>query len=180
MEYFDIVDAKGEPTGKTVERKEAHRLGIPHRTSHVWIVRNVNNKIQILLQKRCDTKDSFPGCYDISSAGHIPAGDDYEVSALRELDEELGLKVKEEQLIDCGIYHLDVDTVFYGEEFHDRQYSKVFLLWIDLEENQFVVQKEEIDSVKWFDFQECKKAVKENNIKHCIDLKELELIEKYL
>ena len=82
MEYFDIVDEQGNPTGQTVERKQAHRNNILHRTAHVWIVRRRGNSIQILLQKRCMEKDSFPGCYDISSAGHIPAGVDYIPSAL--------------------------------------------------------------------------------------------------
>ena len=77
MEILDVVDETGAPTGETVERAEAHREGVRHRTSHVWIARNRNGRIQLLLQKRCMQKDSFPGCYDISSAGHIPAGDDY-------------------------------------------------------------------------------------------------------
>ena len=43
-------------------------------------------------------KDSFPGCYDISSAGHISAGDEPLETALRELEEELGIKAEPEQL----------------------------------------------------------------------------------
>ena len=85
MEILDVVDETGTPTGETVERAEAHREGVRHRTSHVWIARNRNGRIQLLLQKRCMQKDSFPGCYDISSAGHIPAGEEYIPSAIREL-----------------------------------------------------------------------------------------------
>lgn len=179
MEYFDVVDENGEPTGEVIERKKAHKLGIPHRTAHVWIVRKKRGNIQILLQKRCDTKDSFPGCYDISSPGHIPAGEDYMSSAIRELKEELGVEVASMQLKECGIHKLNADAVFYGEEFHDRQYSKVYLLWLDMAEDEFKVQKEEIDSVRWFDFEECLNAVKNNSIKHCIDYDELEMIEEY-
>ena len=65
MEYFDIVDEFGNPTGKTIERTEAHRVGARHRTAHVWIFRKKEGNLQILLQKRCQQKDSFPGCYDI-------------------------------------------------------------------------------------------------------------------
>ena len=36
MEYFDIVDENGLPTGKTVSREEAHQKGIPHRTSRSY------------------------------------------------------------------------------------------------------------------------------------------------
>ena len=65
MEILDVVDETGAPTGETVERAEAHREGVRHRTAHVWIARNRNGRIQLLLQKRCMKKDSFPGCYDI-------------------------------------------------------------------------------------------------------------------
>ncbi|WP_330388539.1 NUDIX hydrolase [Butyrivibrio sp. ob235] len=91
MEYLDIVDENGNPTGETVERAYAHRNGVRHRTSHVWILRKREGKIQVLLQERADTK-SLPGCYDISSAGHITAGQDFRESAVRELHEELGFR----------------------------------------------------------------------------------------
>ena len=81
MEILDIVDKNGIPTGKTVDRETAHAQGIPHRTSHVWIVRRKGKKLQVLLQKRSEQKDSYPGCYDISSAGHIPAGVNFPVGS---------------------------------------------------------------------------------------------------
>jgi isopentenyldiphosphate isomerase len=178
MEFFDVIDENGMPTGETVERAEAHRGAIPHRTSHVWIARRKGGTVQILLQKRCMTKDSFPGCYDISSAGHIPAGDDFIPSAIRELKEELGVEIVEEALVECGTRKISIDDEFYGVPFHDRQFSKVFLLWLDREAAEFTVQKEEIDSVRWMDFEECKKAVEQHTIPNCIDMEELLMIEK--
>jgi isopentenyldiphosphate isomerase len=178
MEFFDVIDENGMPTGETVERAEAHRNAIPHRTSHVWIARRRGGTVQILLQKRCMTKDSFPGCYDISSAGHIPAGDDFIPSAIRELKEELGVEITEEALVECGTRKISIDDEFYGVPFHDRQFSKVFLLWLDREAADFTVQKEEIDSVRWMDFAECKKAVEQHTIPNCIDMEELLMIEK--
>ena len=74
MEYLDLVDEKGNPTGEVVGRDRAHRDGFLHRTAHVWIVRTLNGRTQILLQKRSLKKESFPGMFDTSSAGHIPAG----------------------------------------------------------------------------------------------------------
>ena len=75
MEIFDIVDEKGIPTGETIERTQAHEKGVRHRTAHIWIVREQDGKAQLLLQKRSAEKDSFPGRFDTSSAGHIQAGD---------------------------------------------------------------------------------------------------------
>ena len=85
MEYFDICGPDGLPCGGTVERGEAHRLGIRHRTAHVWLLRRTEGRVQVLLQKRSLCKDSFPGQWDTSSAGHIPAGCEPRESALREL-----------------------------------------------------------------------------------------------
>ena len=76
MEYLDIVDEQGRPTGGIVSRAEAHEKGILHRTAHVWVVRNVTGRAEVLLQKRSEEKESFPGMYDTSSAGHIPAGEE--------------------------------------------------------------------------------------------------------
>ena len=90
-EFLDIVDENGQPTGEMIDRDTAHAKGVLHRTSHVWLARRKKGKVQILLQKRAKHKSSFPGCYDISSAGHIPAGCGFEESAIRELQEELGL-----------------------------------------------------------------------------------------
>lgn len=180
MEYIDIVDDQGNPTGEIIERTEAHRTGALHRTSHVWIMRRKDGELQILLQKRCMNKDSFPGCYDISSAGHIPAGVDFVPSALREIKEELGLDVTEEDLIVCGQKKLEMHGHFHGETFWDRQISKVFLLWEDREAEDFAVQKEEIDCVMWMEFEACKVAVVQMTIPNCIDIKELEMLEPFL
>ena len=100
--------------------------------------------MQFFLQKRSHEKDSFPNQWDISSAGHIPAGDDWKESALRELSEELGLKVSEDELLDAGLYRISCDDVFHGKPFHDRQVSRIFLLFKDLLESDFKIQKEEL------------------------------------
>ncbi len=174
-EYLDIVDENGLPTGQTVERSIAHRDGVPHRTTHLWLVRRREDRVQILLQKRAMTK-SFPGCYDISSAGHIPAGDDYLPSAIRELKEELGLTAKESDLIYCGDRMIIWDDVFFGIPYHDRQYTKVFLLWADVEEDEFVLQEEEVEGVLWIDLEECMERVLSGTILNCIAIEELQLV----
>lgn len=178
VEYLDIVDKNGIPTGDIVERKRAHEEGIMHRTSHVWLIRRHNGYLQILLQKRCDTKDSFPGCYDISSAGHIPAGADFVQSAIRELKEELGIDVFGNELIFCGDRVLTWDAEFYEKPFHDRQYSRVFALWCDKSEEEFLLQEEEVSDVLWMGFDEAIAAVNGNTIPNCIYPSELLMVKQ--
>lgn len=176
MEFLDVVDENGNPTGEVVSREKAHREGIPHRTSHVWIVRIKGGRLQILLQKRSDDKDSYPGCYDISSAGHIPAGVDFIPSALRELKEELGVTAKAQDLIYCGQRRIRFEEEFHGRLFRDNQVSNIYVLFLDQEE--FQVQKEEVSAVRWFDFDECLRAVRNNEIPHCIRVEELLVVQE--
>lgn len=179
MEYLDIVDENGEPTGVVKERSLVHRDGDLHRTSHVWILRHKKNGgFDVLLQKRSQEKDSFPGCYNISAAGHIDAGDGYVESALRELKEELGLIVFEEELEECMVRRVANKNIFRGKEFIDNQVSKVYrLIRDDLEIDKLSLQKEEVEEVIWMDYDACIDAVKKNSIKHCICLEELESIK---
>ena len=180
MEFIDIVDENGNPTGETIDRTVAHRTGTRHRTTHIWIVRRRDGKVEILLQKRAKFKDSFPGCYDISSAGHIPAGVDFVASGLRELQEELGFTIDEKELIECGLHCTYAQNEFHGIPYVDNQVAKVFLLWKDKEVDEMTLQEEEIESVMWMDFEECKDAVRNQTIPTCIDIAELELIEEHM
>ena len=175
MEWLDVVNDNGIPTGEVVSRDKAHREGITHRTSHVWIVRIKEGRLQILLQKRSSNKDSYPGCYDISSAGHIPAGIDFVPSAIRELEEELGVIAAPEELHFCGQRKIHFEEEFYGEMFRDDQVSNIYLLWRDQE--SFALQKEELSEVRWFDFEECVDAVQNNSIPHCIYVEELLMVK---
>ena len=97
-------------------------------------------------------------------------------SALRELKEELGVTAKTEELILCGDRKIVSDDVFFGKEYHDRQYSRVFVLWKDLEEEEFRLQPEEVDSVRWMDFAQCIQAVEANSFLHCIEMEELLMV----
>lgn len=180
-EFLDIVDMEGNPTGETVDRETAHLNGILHRTSHVWLLREGADGTgrEVLLQKRSACKDSYPGCYDISSAGHIPAGCGFEASALRELAEELGITgVSEDDLIFCGQRYIVMDSEFHGKPFHDRQISKIYKLMMDVGPKDFVLQKEEVEEVRWVNLAECIEAVRsgDKTFHHCLYLEELEML----
>lgn len=176
MEFLDIVDENGTPTGEIIDRDVAHKRGVRHRTSHVWMLKRHKGKVQVLLQKRSRGKDSYPGCYDISSAGHIPAGDGFLESALRELKEELGIKAKKDELIFCGQRRFEFRETFHGEEFWDNQVSNVYVLWKDVLASKLTIQKSEVDTVSWMDWDECIDMVKHKKSPNCIWITELEMI----
>lgn len=185
-EYLDIVDESGEPTGRTVARSRAHAEGILHRTSHVWLLRQSFNpergmdEVQVLLQKRSDDKDSFPGCYDISSAGHIPAGCGFVESALRELQEELGISMEQNQLIALGNLRKSDTAVFHGKPFHDEQVSRVFYALCPLDESEFNLQQSEVSAVRWMWLSEIKTSFDAPDFKHCLYRDEISMLPSSL
>ncbi len=180
LELFDIIDETGRPTGQVRERSLVHLYGDRHRTSHIWIVRPSKTKkegFDVLLQKRANGKESFPGCYDISSAGHVPAGCGFLSSALRELEEELGITVTEDKLQFIDFHDATIQTHFYGKPFHNHEYSAIYLLNQDIPISSMTLQEEEIESVLWMDYEDCLEAIKENRIEHCIFLEEFEMLK---
>ena len=180
MEIFDICDEKGLPTGDMVSREEAHARGIRHRTSHVWIVREVQGRYQVLLQRRSMNKDSFPGQLDTSSAGHIPAGQEPAASAAREMKEELGLTVLPEELIYAGCFDIRYEMEFHGKLFRDNEFANVYVYMRDVPLSDITVQEEELESVGWFDLEETIFKCRAQDPEYCVPMGGLEVLTGYL
>lgn len=180
MELFDVIDSEGNPTGQIVSREKAHEDGIPHRTAHIWIIREKEGRVQILLQKRSQNKDSFPGKFDTSSAGHIQAGDEPLESALRELKEELGISAVPEQLHFSGTFPISFAKEFHGKMFRDEEIAFVYIFKEPVNTDELILQTEEVESVQWFDLEEvCEKCEKHRDI-FCVPTGGLEVVRKYL
>jgi isopentenyldiphosphate isomerase len=180
MEFFDITDNNGVPTGETISRSEAHDKGITHRTAHIWIARKKGDSYEVLLQKRSEEKESFPGMYDTSSAGHIQAGDEPLESAKRELEEELGIKAGDEDLDYAGRFHIKYEMEFHGKMFRDDEVAFVYVYQKPVEIDNLVLQKEEVSEVKWFDIEEVRKGCVHRDGMFCVPIEGLETLIKYL
>lgn len=181
LELFDILNEDGSKTGIVKERGVAHREGALHGTVHIWIVRkNEKSGYDVLLQKRSANKDSHPGCYDISSAGHISAGDEIMESALRELWEELGLSVQPEQLELFGTTHVKFEKTFYGKRFRDNEISSDFIYRQPVDIDKLNLQESEVSEVRWMDYEECRQKVAQGSMPNCINPEEFEKLGDYL
>ncbi|MBR2258889.1 MAG: NUDIX domain-containing protein [Blautia sp.] len=181
MEYFDVCDEYGVPTGETVSREMAHNKGIRHRTSHVWIVRKKDGRYQVLLQRRSRDKDSFPGMLDTSSAGHIPAGAEPLDSAIRELHEELGIKAEPEDLVYAGQFHDQYELEFHGKPFRDDEVTNIYVYRKPVHLADLVLQKEEIESVGWYDLEETiQKCTEPRDPEYCVPTGGLKILSQFL
>jgi len=142
-EYIDILTVRGEPSGEVKLKSEAHRIGLWHASAQIWIV---NSKQEVLLQKRTLNKDSYPGLWDISVAGHLSAGDSPGQAALREIYEEIGLQLKEYQL---RFLKRVKRSKVPKEGFLDNEFNYLFATKCDVEIESLTLQKEEVAEVKW-------------------------------
>ena len=180
MEYLDICNEEGTPTGEVVARCIAHRDGILHRTAHVWVVRKEGGKTRILLQKRSMEKESFPGKYDTSSAGHIPAGSEPLSSALRELQEELGITASPGQLSFAGKFRIQYEKIFSGRPFRDNEVTWVYVYREPVDINTLTLQESEVDEVRWFDPEEVRNEIRTSRERFCVPSEGLNVLMRFL
>lgn len=152
-EYFDVLDENGDKTGKIKLRSEVHRDGDWHKAVHIWII---NNNGDILLQRRCPTKDSNPNMLDISMAGHLTAGDDSLTCAVRELKEELNLDISPNEL--QFIKTLKRSSK-YTETFINNEFDDLYILRINKNIEEMKFQKEEISEIFFVPYKKFKDMV---------------------
>lgn len=90
VELVDIVDQNDRPL-LVMPLTEAHRQSLFHRSVLVLVFDPAG---KLYLQKRGPHKSLYPNRYDLSATGHVQAGESRLAAALRELEEELGLRAK--------------------------------------------------------------------------------------
>ncbi|HBE10294.1 MAG TPA: DNA mismatch repair protein MutT [Lachnospiraceae bacterium] len=201
MELLDIIEEDGSKTGIVRERNVAHRYGSMHATVHMWVMRRKEKNAadaagksssygisandpagewEVLLQKRSANKDSNPGCYDISSAGHISAGNEPLPSAVREIGEELGIRAVPEDFLYVGTRIKKSNKEFYGKPFIDNQLSYIYIYRGSVDTDLITLQEEEVESVEWMALDEVIRRLDDPSFPNCIYLEELDKLKAYL
>lgn len=139
-------------TGVTKQRGHVHRDGDWHRSIHVWVVirdpMGAGNH-QVLLQKRALTKDTNPGLWDVSVAGHIEAGGLPLETAVREAQEELGINALPESL--SHLFTIAVEST--GETpkhgpYTCREVQDVYLYELPAESSSLQFSTGEVEAVQ--------------------------------
>ena len=133
MEYVDVLDEFGEKTGVVKERSIAKKDKDYTLAAHVWILTSDKH---ILLQKRSFNCNNFPGMWDMTG-GHVRAGENSLEAVRRELLEELGVSI--------DISELQFLFRLPAQKNSKPMFLDVYLLEKDVELNQLVLQKEEVE-----------------------------------
>jgi len=92
---LNIVNENDEIIGEE-EREKIHLLGLLHREIHVYFL---TPDKKFIFQHRAPDKDTYPDLLDATVGGHVEIGDTYLETAVKETEEETGIKIKPENLI---------------------------------------------------------------------------------
>jgi isopentenyldiphosphate isomerase len=99
-ELVDIVDDDDNVT-TTVTRSEMRARRLQHRSVGIAVF---SSEGRLLIHRRSDTKDLWPGWWDIAAGGVVASGETYEDAARRELTEELGISDTSIEYVGRGHY----------------------------------------------------------------------------
>jgi len=153
MEKRDLYDENRKLTGKTIYKGEEIPKG---KYILVMMIVIENSKGEFLLQKRSVQKGGKYGF----TGGHAKAGEDSLQGIISEVREEIGIELKREE-IEC----LKTERVDEEDVFHD-----VFYLKKDIDLSSLVLQKEEVESVDWYNKEKIEEMIKENKFfEHHVD-----------
>lgn len=140
-ELIDILDSEGNFTGKTKLKSHAHSMGLFHATVHIWLY-TIDGKI--LLQQRGENKDTYPLLWDVSVAGHVAAGEKIELSAVREVEEEIGLTISTKNLEKIGVFK---SIQKHTNGFIDCEFHHTFLCELKVPLEELQEQESEVEAL---------------------------------
>ncbi len=150
-ELIDVFNDRNEPLGRPLMKSEVHRKGLWHRASSIWIY---NSKGEILLQLRATQKNLYPNVWDVC-AGHIAAGEEPIIAAVRELEEEIGLWVAPEAL---ELYNMAPKQQVY-KEIVNNEFEYIYILLWNGSITQLTMQKEEVAKIQFFNIDTLKQEL---------------------
>ena len=133
MELLDVYDNNGKVTGRVVTRGDKTVILSDNEHIAVGVIFIQNNKGEFLIQKTSKEK----GGEYTSTGGHVDSGETPLESIKREVKEELGLNVDNDNIIELG-YLL-----------YDRPIRFMFYLKKDIDIQTLKLQQEEVESAKF-------------------------------
>lgn len=173
-EFLNLIDEEGHILPESKPRSLVHRDGDLHPAVHTWVIMEKDMGVYVLLQKRSAEKQIHPDCYDVSSAGHVPQGEEFRISAVREAAEELGIELRESDLQFLSLHR----SSYNCGDIHDNEIRAVYLCTKKIDTDSLVLQASEVSGVVWAELDELLAARNVSNFQNCIDYDELFMIKK--
>lgn len=153
-EYWDIYDANRELTGKTIKRGEPFSENEFYVCCEVWMM---NSKNQILVTQRHPDKKAG-GQWEFTGGG-VLAGETTLLAAIREVEEELGVRLDEADLQLFDVYK------------HKNYFMDIYVVRKDLQENEITLDKDEVVDYKWLTKNELEQLIEEGKMVYSVGVR---------
>ncbi len=142
MEFLDVINSEGIPTGEKKTRKDVHAEGLWHNTVHVYVFRKTATGLEFLVHLRSKSKDHSPNTWDTRFGGHLKSGETIEQAVVGELRDEVGLTVNIHDLI---------PGFTENNDWSPNNRERVTSFYYELKDESFVAQfnDNEVQEVKW-------------------------------
>lgn len=154
-EKFDVLNELGEFTGEIATRDECHKKGLWHRAVYAFII---DDKGNILLQKRSENKKLWPNMWDVTVGGHVDAGEFGRQALIREVKEELGIEIKDDDVK----YLISSTSINEQGDIINKHYNEYYLITKNIDISDIKIQKEEVSEVRYFSKDELLKRISNN------------------
>lgn len=161
QEFFDVLTEEGEYVGRVESRENCHKYGLWHKAVALYIV---NSKNQVLLQKRSANKKLWPNLWDITAGGHVLAGEIGVQAIIREIEEELGIKIEKNDILFIGA----ATSINEKGDIINKHFNEYYIVNKDIDISKLKLQKEEVSDARWFEKEEILKLI-ENNYEDITD-----------
>lgn len=158
-ELIDVLDENGNKTGEILTKEQIHKKGLCHR---IVVTAIIDAQGKILMQQRSKNKAQNPGKWDVTSAGHVSSGQTSTEAAIRETLEEVGIKIKEEELKYVLTYRNKENI---EQNYVDNQIYDCYIIKRDkIDLKNIKMQESEVEQVKLCNLQEFNQIIKNDNI----------------
>jgi len=154
-ERLDILTELGEFTNKTATQDECHSKGYWHRAAFCLII---NDKGDILLQQRSKEKKLWPNKWDVTVGGHVKSGELGRQALIRECEEELGLKIKDEEVK----FIVGSISKYSKPGYVNNHFDEFYLIIKNVKIDELILQKEEVEQAKYFSQKELLERINNN------------------
>lgn len=153
-EYWDIYDENKNLTGRTIKRGEPFAENEYYVCCEVWMM-NSNNQI-LVTQRHPDKKAG--GQWEFTGGG-VLAGETTLQAAVREVEEELGVCLKESDLQLFDVYK------------HKNYFMDIYLVRKDLQENEISLDRDEVVDYKWLAKNEVEQLIEEGKMVYSVGVR---------
>ncbi len=113
--------------------EEVHIKGLLHQVVHFWLAGKENDQTWLYIQKRPEEDPVYQGAYDILTSGHIDPEETHEEAIIHQIQTQLGLSLKKEQLTHIGHIHQNIMRGTYV----DNAFVQIYLYKTDHPEKEF-------------------------------------------